>query len=112
MDQIIRLTIARALREIKHYQNMSTGLLIPHIRITRLVRGLHEKQQQERLFPIRMRSNDPDKKVPDGENLSRRWQASAFMAVHETAERLLVMYFNTARTSRGGVGKGNSGAKR
>jgi histone H3/H4 len=91
---------------------MSTGLLIPHIRITRLVRELHEKQQQERLFPTRMRSNDPDKKVLDGEKLSRRWQASALMAVHEMAEHLLVMYFNTARTSRGGIGKGNSGAKR
>jgi hypothetical protein len=72
---------------------MSTGLLIPHIHITRLVRKLHELQQEERRFPVRMKLNDPNNDTADGENLSCKWQASALMAIHEMAEHLLVMYF-------------------
>jgi histone H3/H4 len=72
---------------------MSTGLLIPHIHITRLVRTLHQRQQEEQIFPVRMKSNDPNNDTADGENLSCKWQASALMAIHEMAEHLLVMYF-------------------
>jgi histone H3/H4 len=54
---------------------------------------MHERQQEERRFPDRMKSNNPNNNTADGENLSCKWQASALIAIHEMAEHLLVMYF-------------------
>ena len=65
-----------ALREIKHYQKMATGFLIPHSPFVKLVRELHERLGDEM-----------------GGIQSHRWQASALLALHEMAEHLLVMYF-------------------
>jgi histone H3/H4 len=70
------LTVAVALREIKHYQKQSTGFLIPHSPFVRLVRELHDRLEEER---------------PGIQ--SHRWQASALLALHEMAEHILVMYF-------------------
>jgi histone H3/H4 len=70
------LTIAVALREIKHYQKTATGFLIPHSPFVRLVRELHDQLGEER---------------PGIQ--SHRWQSSALLALHEMAEHLLVMYF-------------------